>query len=116
MASVTAGLFAAGLTMAILSYKYASEKQKRLMAEQPVRNSSRYIYIPSPNGDDIIRIRIPEQMGIFTGMASLFVAQNYGKNKASFDDYVDVIDRDKIPAAEQSVGANKKCYGKENER
>lgn len=91
MGSVTAGLFAAGLTAAILTYKSASEKQKRLLSEQPVRNSSKYIYIPSPNGEDLIKLRIPEQMGVFLGMAQLFVAENYGHSKATFDEYVDVI-------------------------
>ena len=36
-------------------------------------------------------MRIPEQFGSLTGLAYLFVIQNYGGNKAKFDDYVDDI-------------------------
>jgi hypothetical protein len=36
-------------------------------------------------------MRIPEQLGAFTGLAYLYVIQNYGGNKVSFDNYVDTI-------------------------
>ena len=52
---------------------------------------SRYLYFPSPNGEDLIKIRIPEQFGIWTGMAYLYVIQHYGGNKATFDDYAQVV-------------------------
>ena len=89
--SMFAGLLAVGLTTAILTMKNSSEKQKRLLSEQPVRNMSRYIYFPSPNGEDLIKIRIPEQFGIFTGMTYLYTIQHYGGNKATFDDYASVV-------------------------
>lgn len=89
--SVGAGLLVAGLTTAILTMKYASEKQKRLLAEQPVRNLSRYLYFPSPNGEGLLRFRIPEQFGIFTGLAYMFVIQHYGGNKITFDNYIDNV-------------------------
>ena len=91
MGSVVAGILTVGLTMAILTHKYATDKQKRLLAEQPTRNLSRYIYVPSPNGEDLIKFRIPEQIGILTGMGYLFTAQHYKGNEARFNDYVDVI-------------------------
>ncbi|HNW65694.1 MAG TPA: hypothetical protein PKO10_00610, partial [Aliarcobacter cryaerophilus] len=68
MGTVMAGLLTAGLTAAILAMKYGTEEQKRAIGEQPVRNMSRYIYIPAPNGKDLIKFRIPEIMGVFTGM------------------------------------------------
>lgn len=89
--SIMAALLTAGLTLAIITMKYGSEKQKRLLAEQPARNLGRYLYIPSPNGEDLIRIRIPEQFGVFTGSAYLYTIDAYGKNKATFNDYLDVV-------------------------
>lgn len=91
VSGMLAGLLALGLTTAVLTMKKSSEKQKRLLSEQPTRNMSRYIYFPSPNGEDLIKIRIPEQFGVFTGMAYLYVIQHYGGNKATFDDYGDVV-------------------------
>lgn len=91
LGTVTAALLVAGLTAATLLFKHATEKQKRLFAEQPVRNASRYLYFPSPNGEDILKMRIPEQMGVFTGMGYLFLSEYYGKNKATFDDYLQVV-------------------------
>lgn len=91
MGSVIAGILTIGLTAAIMTYKSASEKQKRLLAEQPVRNLSNYLYFPSPDGENLIKIKIPQQMGVLSGMAYLYAAEHYGKNKATFDDYVDVI-------------------------
>lgn len=89
--TITAALFTTGLTAAIAVMKGSSDEQKRLLAEQPVRNLSRYLYFPSPNGKDLIKIRIPEQMGVFTGMAYLYVFEKYGGNEAVFNDYLDVV-------------------------
>jgi len=89
--TTTAGVMAAGLTTAILIYSNASEKQKRLLGEQPVRNNSQYIYLPSLDGESLWRLKVPQQMGIWHGMASLYVAQNYKGNEATFSDYVDVV-------------------------
>jgi len=92
MGTVMAGLLVAGLTTAAWLFKNSTEKQKRLLAEQPVRNASRYLYFPSPNGEDLFKMRIPEQMGVLTGMGYMFMADHYGKNKATFDDYLQVVE------------------------
>lgn len=90
--TLIAALTAVGLTSAILTYKYGTDEQKRLLAEQPVANGSKYLYFPNPNGRDLIKIKVPQEMGVFTGLGYLFVAEHYGKNKVSFDDYVSVVD------------------------
>ena len=89
--TMLSSLLIAGLTSAIILLKYSNEKQKRLLSEQPARNLSRYLYFPSPNGEDLIRLRIPEQFGVFTGMAYLYTIGAYGGNQASFDDYLEGI-------------------------
>jgi hypothetical protein len=89
--TMLAGLLTVALTTAILLMKGSSDEQKRLLSEQPARNMSRYLYFPSPNGKNLIKMRIPEQLGAFTGLAYLYVIQNYGGNKVSFDNYVDTI-------------------------
>jgi len=86
-----AALLAASFTSAIALMKGASDDQKRLLGEQPARNFSRYLYAPSPNGKDLIKIRIPEQFGAFTGMVYLYVIGQYGGNEASFGDYLDNV-------------------------
>jgi len=90
--SVVAALLTIGMTAYIMTYKYSSEKQKRLLSEQPIGNASRYIYFPTPDGESLFKLKIPENMGIFVGMAGLFVTQEYGRNKAVFDDYLKVVE------------------------
>lgn len=89
VATVGAGLTASALTLAIATMAGASDEQKRLLAQQFARNLARYLYIPSPDGKGLIRIRIPEQFGAITGMVYLFVISHYGANKATFDDYLE---------------------------
>lgn len=91
VATVGAGLLAAALTSAIALMTAASDKQKRLLSEQPARLLSRYLFIPSPNGEDLIRVRIPEQYGSITGMAYLWVISHYGGNESSFKEYLDAM-------------------------
>jgi len=92
VATVTAGLLTTAITLAILIMKYATDEQKRTLGEQPARDMTRYVYIPAPNGKDLFKIRIPEQMGILTGLSTLYIIGAYGGNKASFDDYADVVE------------------------
>lgn len=89
--TMLAALLTASLTTAILIMKTATEEQKRLLGEQPARNFGRYIYFPSPNGKDLLKMRIPEQIGAFTGMTYLYVIGKYGGNQATFNDYLDNV-------------------------
>jgi hypothetical protein len=129
VASWTAGLVASGLTAAIATMQSATEEQKRLLGNQPARELARGLYFGHPNGKDLMRIRIPEQVGAITGSIYLYVIQNYGGNKATFNDYLDattsfipeqfnIADYQKIPFAwtpqtikpTLQVMANKKTY------
>ena len=89
MATVGVGIFTAALTTAIVTMVIASEEQKRLLSEQPARLLARYIYFPSPNGKDLIRLRIPEQFGALSGMAYLWAISHYTGNEAKFSEYAD---------------------------
>lgn len=91
VATLTAGLLATALTTAILIMKEASPEQKRLLGNQPAKNFSRNIYIPSWDKKTLIHLRIPEQVGALTGLVYLWVIGAYGGNKATFDDYADVV-------------------------
>lgn len=89
--TMMAGLLAAAATSAIALMKGSSDEQKRLLGEQPARNFSRYLYAPSPDGKNLIKIRIPEQFGSLTGLVYMYVIGNYGGNEATFGDYLDNV-------------------------
>ena len=90
VATVAAALLVTALTTAIAAMKYSSDEQKRLLGSRSAKELARYIYFPSPNGKDLLRMRIPEQFGAITGLAYLWAVGNYGGNKATFDNYLDV--------------------------
>ena len=72
--------------------RFATDEQKRLLGGRSAKDLAKYIYIPSPDGKGLIRIRIPEQFGAITGLAYLWVVGNYGGNKATFNNYMDVLE------------------------
>ncbi|MEK7111794.1 MAG: hypothetical protein AAB875_00545, partial [Patescibacteria group bacterium] len=90
MATVTGAVISTALTSAIMMMKFSDDEDKRLLAEQPARELARALFFPNPLGKGLIRIRIPEQMGAVTGLIYLYVIQNYKRNKASFDDHLNV--------------------------
>lgn len=89
--TMLAGLLAAALTSAIALMKGSSDEQKRALGEQAPANFAKYLYLPSPNGKDLIKIKIPQEFGAITGLAYLYVVGEYGGNKATFDDYLDNV-------------------------
>ncbi|MFA5404917.1 MAG: LPD38 domain-containing protein, partial [Ignavibacteria bacterium] len=91
LATVTAGAIASALTSTILMMMYSDDEQKRLLSNQPVKELSRAIFFPSPNGKDLIRIPIPDLIGGITGLVQLFVISQYDGNKSSFKDYATAI-------------------------
>jgi hypothetical protein len=88
---IYAGILSTALTTAIATLTIASEEQKRLLAEQPARLLARYIYIPSPNKKDLIKVRIPEQFGALSGTAYLWAISHYTGNEIKFREYLDSI-------------------------
>ena len=89
VATVGAAIMTAGLSFSILTMKVGSEEQKRKIRNEPARNLARYIYVPHPNGKDVIKLRIPEQFGSYLGIANLYVIEKYGGNEATFDEYLE---------------------------
>lgn len=88
---VTASLFTTALGMAVASMEYASDEDKRLLAEQEPQELSKYIYVPNGifGGTGFTRIRIPEQIGAVTGLAYMNVLHGYGKTQYKMRDYID---------------------------
>jgi hypothetical protein len=110
VATVASGLLAAAFTAAIATFRSADDEQKRELANLPARELGKAIFIPSPLGKSLIRIRVPEQIGGLTALAYLFIAQHYGRNKVKLDDVLnslsaalpsqlDVLEPKKIPLA-----------------
>lgn len=81
----------AGLVSAIATMQSATEKQKRLMANQYAGTLASNIMIPSPDGETLIRLKVPTEFGGAMATVQMFVFSQYGKNQATFDDYLTVI-------------------------
>jgi hypothetical protein len=90
VATIGAALMTTGLAAGALTMAGGSDEQRRLLANMPARELGRALYFPHWDGKKLIRIRMPENIGAFVGLAQLFVIANYTKQKARFDDYVDV--------------------------
>jgi len=79
----------AGVIASIWTMVKASDKQKRQLANTPVRELTRGLYIPTPNGDGFIRLRVPEIFGSIIAVAQLYVFSHYGYNESTFKDYAE---------------------------
>jgi len=90
VAIMGSALLGTSLTMAALVFSSGSDEQKRLLANMPARELARAIFFPHPlDKKKLIRIRIPENLGVFTGLGYLFAIQHYTKQKARYKDYID---------------------------
>jgi hypothetical protein len=91
-ATVIASVLTSGLAASMGVALFGTDDQKRLFANQSIESLTKYIFLPSPNGKDLISIRIPEQMGVLTGTLNVFTIDNmlHG-NKAGLQDYFDVM-------------------------
>ena len=91
VATVGAAVFTTATAMAIGIMAGASDEQKRVLANLSAKELASGIYFPHWNRKDLIRIRIPEQLGAFSGTAMLYIFGAYDQNKATFDDYLSTI-------------------------
>lgn len=87
--AVNAALITTAFTACIAVMASASDEQKRLLGNLPVRELSRGLFFPHPfNKKKLLRIRIPEQIGSLTGLVYLFIIQHYGGNKVKFKEII----------------------------
>jgi hypothetical protein len=77
LVSTAAAIFATG-----------SDEQKRKYENLSPDELSRYIYLPSTNGKDLRKIRIPEQMSFIGAFFSMLVAQRMGNPDYSGSEYL----------------------------
>lgn len=82
-----AGLMATALTSAMVTMQEATQQQRRLLANLPARELTRALFFPHPDGKRLIRIRIPEEIGGFTGLAYLYSIQHYTGQKVQFKEF-----------------------------
>jgi hypothetical protein len=85
--TLTAGLLATALTAAIYVMVEGDDEDRRNLGNISAEEFARALYIPNPFGKGLFRLRIPEQVGAFTGLAYLYVIDHYGGNEATFKDY-----------------------------
>jgi hypothetical protein len=85
LAALTAGLIASSEYFK----KKASDKQRQDLDSLHPSEKSSYIYLPHPNGKDILRFRIPEQMGFVGNMINMIINQTVKEQQFRGKDYVD---------------------------
>lgn len=92
VASVTAAVMASTLSTVLGTWVYSSDKQKRLLGNQKVSELSKAIFLPTPDGDKLVRFKVPEQVGAFTGLVYLYVIGNkQNGTKADWVDYYESL-------------------------
>lgn len=54
-----------------------TKKQKDTYRSIPATELSAYVYFPAPNGEDLIRIRVPDQMNAITTLMNMAIANQW---------------------------------------
>ena len=67
----------------------ATPDQKEKFADLSPSELSLYVYTPHPNGVDLMRFRIPEQMGGFGALANMAIREAMGDVEYKGKEYVD---------------------------
>jgi hypothetical protein len=91
VATILAGLTTAALFTAVYAMTAASDKQRRILMQTQVKDLTRKVFLPHPDGESWVTLRIPEWFGSVTALAYLFVIQHYGGNKVRFKEFVEAI-------------------------
>lgn len=91
VATVAAALLATAVGTAMVAFEAASDKQKRIMANLQLEQLAEALYFPLPDGNTVLRLRIPEQIGGLTGMAYLYAIGKMTGNEAERRDYGKVL-------------------------
>jgi hypothetical protein len=91
VATVSGAILTVGIGSMVTTMALASDEQKRLMNNLSPDELSKSIFIPLPDKKNFIRIGVPDQVGFLMGAAQLYVIENYGGNKATFDEYADAL-------------------------
>lgn len=87
VSTVAASILTSGIAFAIWALTSATDRQRRTFANLPARELARAIYVPLPDGENLLRIRVPEQFGSITGIAMLYVIDKYGYNPTTLRDF-----------------------------
>lgn len=69
--------------------KKGTKKQKEAIKGIQPNEMANYIWFPHPNGEDLIRLRIPEQMGIFGTMTNMLILDQMENAHYGADEYLD---------------------------
>jgi len=75
--------------MAIL--KKGTEKQKRIYRELHPRELAHYIFFPAPNGEKLLRLRVPEQMSAIATLINMGLADALMDTRYSKKEYIDAV-------------------------
>lgn len=88
-------LFVVGiLTAAMIGSMYwlrkkGTKKQKEAIKGIQPNELANYIWFPHPNGEDLLRFRISEQMGVFGTMANMMILDKMENAHYGADEYMD---------------------------
>ncbi len=55
------------------AYRNGTEDQKRLLRDLNAQEQSKYLFMPDPNGKDLIRIRVPDMTGSAAGIINMIL-------------------------------------------
>ncbi|MDD5065213.1 MAG: DNA methyltransferase [Phycisphaerae bacterium] len=69
LAVTAASIASMGLLMAT-----GTDEQKKLYADIHPDELNKYIWLPNPNGKTLIKVRVPDQMAVFSTLANMMIA------------------------------------------
>lgn len=72
---VALGIASTMIAAMINAYRGGSEEQKRLLRDLNAQEFSKYLFLPHPNGKELIRVRVPDMTGASAAMVNMMLIQ-----------------------------------------
>ena len=90
-AFVALGLTASSIASLGLIMSFGSDDQKKLFADINPDELNKYIWLPSLDGKNLIKIRVPDQMEVFATLINMFVADKKLQANYTVGEYLNAM-------------------------
>ena len=76
------------LSMSYLLRKGTKKQKQAIRGIQP-NEQVKYIFLPHPNGEDLLRFRVPDQMGVWGGLVNMIILDRLENANFTAGEYID---------------------------
>ncbi|MFA5727345.1 MAG: LPD38 domain-containing protein, partial [Saccharofermentanaceae bacterium] len=88
---VLLAITAASVSSMAYLLEQGTDKQKEEYRSIPASELSGYVYFPAPDGENLIRIRVPDQMNIIATLMNMAISDEFLDARYNGPEYIDAI-------------------------